>query len=367
MTPALIRELPFTVKGERSEYTDARTRGLSLRIYADRKVWTFSFMIGGKDGKAGVRRKITLGDFPTLSLDGARKRASALHNEVLNKVDPAQAIQARAIFTETLGTAFQRYLETHCAQHFKASTLTERRRLYARAIRPTFGKMRLADIGKETVRAWHASSGADHPREANIALNSLAAFLSWCVETGLLPFDHASPCVGVRRNKEKSRDRLLSEDENARLWTAINALPAASAIARDVILTLMLTGARRSEIMKLRWSEVDLERKFILIADAKTGKRIIQLPPPALLILESQRSPHDDHGRGVVRRLNRPIAFSGTTTGGTAGAASISKGSTSGSMLSKRTESHAEAAGAPARVRASSMSTPSPPSILTRS
>jgi hypothetical protein len=59
-------------------------------------------------GKAGVRRKITLGDYPELSVADARKRAASLRNEVINKTDPAAAIQAKAVFTEPLAGAWGR-------------------------------------------------------------------------------------------------------------------------------------------------------------------------------------------------------------------------------------------------------------------
>jgi integrase len=109
------------------------------------------------------------------------------------------------------------------------------------------------------------------------------------METKALPRDFEMPCAGVRRFRETSRERLLSVDEAARLWGAIEGLPEESHLARDVLLTLALTGARRSEIMKLRWSEVDFGRAMIVIADGKTGRRVIHLPPDAIEILERQR------------------------------------------------------------------------------
>jgi integrase len=50
---------------------------------------------------------------------------------------------------------------------------------------------------------------------------------------------------------------------------------------------LLLTGARRSEVLELRWSEVDLERACLRLADSKTGAKVIPLAAPALAVLAS--------------------------------------------------------------------------------
>ena len=52
---------------------------------------------------------------------------------------------------------------------------------------------------------------------------------------------------------------------------------------------LVFTGARLSEILNLRWDQVDFDRKLIIIPQGKTGRRIIYLNAPALEILASRR------------------------------------------------------------------------------
>ncbi|HEY6320169.1 MAG TPA: tyrosine-type recombinase/integrase [Thermoanaerobaculia bacterium] len=48
---------------------------------------------------------------------------------------------------------------------------------------------------------------------------------------------------------------------------------------------LLLTGARRSEVLTLRWSEVDFDRSCLRLADSKTGAKVIPLAAPALEVL----------------------------------------------------------------------------------
>ena len=62
---------------------------------------------------------------------------------------------------------------------------------------------------------------------------------------------------------------------------------SASPIAMAAIRLLMLTGCRKSEILTLRWTDVDLEAGELHLADAKAGPRAVQLPPTAVRLLEA--------------------------------------------------------------------------------
>ena len=60
-----------------------------------------------------------------------------------------------------------------------------------------------------------------------------------------------------------------------------------SAGAVTTIRLLMLTGCRKTEIMTLRWENVDLERAEIRIVDGKTGSRTVHLSQSAVRVLAS--------------------------------------------------------------------------------
>ena len=68
---------------------------------------------------------------------------------------------------------------------------------------------------------------------------------------------------------------------------------------------LTLTGCRKSEVLTLRWSDVDLEAGEFRLSDAKTGPRAVQLPPTAVRLLET-----------VPRRKDSPWVFPGRSRDG---------------------------------------------------
>jgi integrase len=66
-----------------------------------------------------------------------------------------------------------------------------------------------------------------------------------------------NPCKGVERNQENKRERYLSGPELTRVTTALTELPDQG--AANAIRLLLLSGARRGELLKARWDDVDLE------------------------------------------------------------------------------------------------------------
>ena len=87
--------------------------------------------------------------------------------------------------------------------------------------------------------------------------------------------------------------RILSREEIARLHHVLDTqTPDSRREQADIIRLLLLTGCRRSEILRVRWSEVDRDR--LVLADGNTGPRIVPLNTPARRILERRprgRSP----------------------------------------------------------------------------
>ena len=65
-----------------------------------------------------------------------------------------------------------------------------------------------------------------------------------------------NPCKGIERNVEHHRRRYLVGDELVRLIKALAEHEDRQ--AADIIRLLLLTGARRGEVLAMRWADVDL-------------------------------------------------------------------------------------------------------------
>ena len=126
------------------------------------------------------------------------------------------------------------------------------------------------------------------PGAANRTLALISHMLNVAEKWGLRP-DGSNPCRHVEKYPERKRERYLSKDELAALGDALSMAertrtekPGAIAAIR----LLILTGCRLSEILTLKWDEVDFEGQCLRLADSKTGQKTVYLPAPALAVLE---------------------------------------------------------------------------------
>ena len=104
---------------------------------------------------------------------------------------------------------------------------------------------------------------------------------------GLAP-EGGNPCRFVKKYRNRSCERFLSEQEFRRLGRVLSELETEGKISACGIAAfrlLMLTGCRRNEILTLRWEDVDLEAGELRLQDAKTGARQVSLSPAARRVL----------------------------------------------------------------------------------
>ncbi len=126
------------------------------------------------------------------------------------------------------------------------------------------------------------------------ALAVLSAVYSYGIRKGLVD---ANPTKNVKPPKGKSRGKFLTKDEWSRLGEAMRAFggDVGANIFVDAINLIALSGCRRCEITRLRWSEVDLEAGLLRLEHSKTGPRTVPLGDQAVrLIAELKRSAKSD-------------------------------------------------------------------------
>jgi integrase len=218
-------------------------------------------------------------------LESARREALRLllciadGDEPLTRKDEKQPVTVR--------DGIEQFLEEH-GPKLKPKSLAEYARLCQVLILPKLGDLKLDEDMRREVGRMHAGAAAT-PRQANHALMVLSSFMSWA-EKNQLRETGTNPCRGVRKFRENKRDRYLSGEELGSIGTVLDRRESAGAespFSIAAVRLLILTGARLSEILTLKWSYVDIPRRQLRLPDSKTGAKVIRLNDAALTVLKA--------------------------------------------------------------------------------
>lgn len=274
---------------------DAELPGFSLRVYSSgRKAFFYRYRVGG--GRGAPIREPRIGDFGPLTVDQARNIARDWAAVVRQGGDP-MAERHVARDAPRMSELLDRYLADHAAKRKKPSSLRNDQRMIEKGLQPHFGTARVKDVTRQKIRAYHASMEAT-PYEANRQLALLSKVFTFAADEleWIDRGDH--PVKGIQRFQEEKRRRYLFEAEMARLGDVLRRAEegelgrSISPYAVAMLRLLILTGARHSEILELRWDEVNLGRSCLELRDSKTGAKEVFLPPAARqLLAELPRQP----------------------------------------------------------------------------
>lgn len=294
---------------------DNELKGFGLKATpTGRKVFLVQYRLGGRSGKA---QRVTIGVYGNITADEARRKAKALLGELAEGKDVAaiKRLEKNEKRTAvTIAELAKDFLEGFVKAKRKASTQVEYARLIRKIIVPSLGKQCVRDLSHREVERWHIGLRPT-PTQANRSLAVLSKMLSWAIRTGQKP-DRINPCSAIEKFKEQPRKRYLSDSELAALgsalrqaetigipWVIDKSKSASKHLPRDeakrtriidpfavaAIRLYLLTGARLSEVLTLRWDEVDMEWRVLRLSDSKTDAKLIPLNAPAIAVLDAMQ------------------------------------------------------------------------------
>jgi integrase len=287
ITKAIVERAQTPARGQ-IFIRDGQILGFAVRITEG---GTKSFIWEGR--AKGRMRRITIGQFPDVSVVEARKAGFGIRAAIARGEDPAQnrsAIRTECTFTKLANE----YLERH-AKPLKRSW-REDDALLRNHVPSGWRNRKLSDISREDVlqlrdaisrkiRSGKRSLPEEGmPYAANHMLRLLRTMFNLARDWGLLRGEN--PAARIRLLPETRRDRFLSPDELARVNFALDQEP--NQYWRAYFVLSLLLGTRKTELLSARWSDVDLMRQTLRIPRTKTGRpHLLPLPSPAVSILES--------------------------------------------------------------------------------
>ncbi len=280
-------------------------------------------------------RRIRLGAFPDLSVKQARAQARKHAGDVAGDVDPLTTRDAKreatvlaqreAAAALTVDGLTKLYL-THAEGRIRASTAALYRTLHRVHITEPLGALRADAVTVADVAALHRRM-IDTKTAANQVRRLLSTLYRYAEKQHLIPRG-TNPAADVAPYPEEAAERYLRDDELAAALRALDraerdGIPPAPVRQRSherrnkgrrigdaakakhrpksadrpvranptavaALRLLILTGARKQEVLRLRWREIDLAQGLLQLDDTKTGASVRPLSPEAIAVLKAQ-------------------------------------------------------------------------------
>ena len=285
-------------------------RGFGLKVTPrGSKTFIVTYRVGR--GRNAQKPRETIGRYGSpWTVDQARDEAKRILALAARGEDPREQ-RRKSARMPTIAELCDLYLDQGVSTK-KTSTIGTDVGRIQRHIKPLLGHVRVDQLTRGTAQQFlnDVASGKTAKVEktgkfgvarvtggkgtATRTLGLLGGIMSFAVDQGYI---ETNPVTGVKRFKDKAKERYLTESETRRLGEALaNAETDGTNLKGiQIIRLLMLTGCRRGEIEKLKWSEVDLDRGWLRLSDTKEGESLRPLSNAAAGILEQVERTASDH------------------------------------------------------------------------
>lgn len=239
--------LRFTGNQTRSGTSERR---LAMGLYKRGLVWWMDFVYQGKQ----VRRSTETGD---------RKLAQRIFNKVNGEIAEGKWFEHLEREDRTFRELVEKYLSEYSAPHKKPSSHLRDKCITAHLM-GSFADAPLTEITTKSISDYKVKRRGEgvSPRTINYELTVMSHAFNLAIREWEWLKDN--PVQRVAKEKVRNQiERWLTANEEKDL------LKVSPKWLQDIILFAIHTGLRQGEILDLKWSQVDLERKTIFIAEQK--------------------------------------------------------------------------------------------------
>ena len=279
ITDKLVKEIEAPETSNRITY-DTDIKGFGVRVTAaSAKAFILNYRAGGRE------RRYTIGAYPDWSVAAAREEAKELKRRINRGEDPmGERHSARA--APTVKDLAERYITDHLPKK-RPSSQTDDKAMIDQIILPRLGKFKVADLRHADIDRLHREVTKRAPYRANRTAALLSKMFSLAIKWEMRP---DNPAKGIERNHEEKRTRYLLGDELARLTAALAEHPEQT--SANAVRLLLLTGARRGEVLSATWDQFDLEAGVWIKPSAHTKQKTehrVPLSAPAMQLLSDMK------------------------------------------------------------------------------
>lgn len=272
-----IKNLPTPDK--RTFYYDTVEPKLSIQITPN---GAKSFYI--RQRVQGLDTRVKLGSFPEMTVEEARI-ASVKNRKMMNDGENPN-IKKRQYKDDTLlQQLYDDFIEDR-ERYLSERTMLNYKRIWNSKL-CKLGKKHLKEITGDMLKEIHRQITVKHGSYiANHFIKLVNTMFNYAIKEER--FEGRNPAFSVKLNKVEARVRYLEHNELKRFMETVDAYE--DDLVKDVILMLIFTGARRSNVFEMRWKDIDLDAKIWKIPQTKTANNVtIALADEAMKILRRRQ------------------------------------------------------------------------------
>jgi len=280
LTIKLIKSITCPAEKRKIDVYDLRCKGLLLEVRCSGGK-TFYFRYRNNRGKV---RQLRLGSSEWVTLRQARHLTKINRNKLAMGEDPCETkaqLQRIPLLKTFISDSYLPFIKT-----YKRSWKTDNS-LINNHINPNFGHLFMDEVSKKDVLDFVARLSKTHARGSVNQTIILLRYIFNCAirweSVGVVN----NPTKGVPLLEENiKRERFLSKEEVDRLVASVRKSP--NKMLKYIIHMLILTGARKREVLTARWEDFDLEKHIWRIPMSKSGKpRYVPISERAQQLLAS--------------------------------------------------------------------------------
>jgi integrase len=251
-------------KGGQVMYRDKKEQGLVLRVsYAGSKSF---YLYKYYDGKP---RLINIGKFPRMSISEARTSVRDLKSKIEKYGYQGTSNSNKPVKTFTFEEILNQYIDQHIRINSNNPDKSIKTIMVEMKNAKTLYTKNVSTITTEDILEIFRAISTKAPIQANRVVVKLKAIFNWAIKCKYIP---VNPTDGIVRNKETSRDRYITTQERDRFFKALYELE--NELMRDIFLMSLLTGARKGNIVSMRWDKICFETKtWSIPANSKIHKQ----------------------------------------------------------------------------------------------
>jgi integrase len=298
LTDAVVRSLRVPEQGNKITYDNGKdaVRGFGVRVTAaGAKSFILNYTVTGRE------RRLTIGGYSAWSVAAARDEAKRLRQEIDRGIDPLGARIAERE-APTVADLCDRYLAEHA---IKKRSIAGDRSMIRRIVRPELGSRKVVSITFADIDRLHRKITKEAPYQANRLVALLSKMFSLAIRWDMRS---DNPAKGVERNAEERRYRYLTGGELRGLTEALAVHP--SQIAANAVRLLLLTGARRGEVLSATWDQFDFVGGTWTKPSSHTKQKLehrVPLSAPARQLLAEIRAEAERRAKEKRREPSRYV------------------------------------------------------------